>query len=104
MAPNRRGSAPQSDSGGVINSAEVEARGRGTKDDGDTYDASRRSGSLVHQVPSLLWSEYRVFFTGEVCICSLITAAYLAPLPASRGPKDGTGIDRLDVPDSSALS
>ena len=40
-------------SGGMISKEEVEARGAGTDDPGDTYSRAR-----------FAWSEWRVFFTG----------------------------------------
>lgn len=41
MAPNRRGS-PAQPKGSVIKPAEVEARGRGTEEDTDSYDSNKR--------------------------------------------------------------
>ncbi|KAF5840143.1 hypothetical protein DUNSADRAFT_17627 [Dunaliella salina] len=69
MAPNARGSVGSN--GGVINSAEVEARGRGTKEDKDTYDRKRR-----------LWSEYRVFFTGVMFLTRLPCPSWTDHHPA----------------------
>jgi len=43
MAPNKRGAkAADASEGSIIKAAEVEARGRGTKEDGDSYEHDRR--------------------------------------------------------------
>jgi len=58
MAPNRRGSAPQQQP--AVTRVEVEARGAGTAEHGDSYDDRHR-----------LWNELRVFFTGEEGVVDL---------------------------------
>lgn len=76
MAPNKRGVVkndsavlddppPYDYASSVITKEEIEARGSGTKEAGDTYDRKR-----------WLWSERRVFFTGLMFLTRL-------PVPAS---------------------
>jgi hypothetical protein len=76
MAPNKKGGAQTDPSISIISKAEVEARGKGTLEDIDSYTPSFKS-------------EKRVFFTGLMfltrlpcpgCRCSLLVLSQLFSL------------------------
>lgn len=79
MAPNKRGQKPQEENGdgphdyasSVITKEEVEARGSGTREARDTYDAGRP-----------LRSELRVFYTGLMFLTRLPVPAWVDHHPA----------------------